>query len=61
MLFNVLVKRCGEGDRDLAVITTVLLIDDRDVPTEDRIALLGYDHVHLDGHRSLRRGETLTG
>ena len=61
MMFDILAQRCGEGDRDHAVITTVLLIDDRDISLEPCVLLLRYDHVHLDGHWSLCRGEVLTG
>lgn len=60
MLFNVLVKRCGEGDRNYAIITTVLLIDDGDVSLELCVLLVGYNHVHMDGEWSLCRGEVLT-
>jgi len=61
MIFDILANRCGEGDRDHAVITTVFLIDDRDISLEPCVLLLRYDHVHLDGHWSLCRGEALTG
>lgn len=61
MMFDVLAKWCGEGDRDHAVITTVFLIDNSDVSLERRVVLLGYDHVHLDGYWSLCGGEALTG
>jgi len=61
MLFNVLVIRCGEGDRNYAIITTVLLIDDGDVSLELCVLLVGYNHVHMDGEWSLCWGEVLTG
>ncbi len=60
ILFDVLVKRCGESDRDPAVITTVILIDDRDISLELCILLLRHDHIHMDGHWSLGWGEALT-
>ncbi len=61
MLFNVLVKRCGKGDRNYAIITTVFLIDDGDVSLELCVFFVGYNHVHMDGHWSLCWGEVLTG
>lgn len=61
IMFDVLVKRCGERDRDHAVITTVILIDDRDISLELCILLLRYDHIHMDSHWLLCRGEALTG
>lgn len=60
-MFDILAKRCGEGDWNHAVITTVFLIDDRDISLEHSVLLLRYDHVHLDGHWPLCRGELLTG
>src|SRR5512137_2036121 len=61
MIFDILAKRCGEGDRDHAVITTVFLINDLDISFELCVLLLRYDHVHLNGHWPLCGGEALTG
>ena len=60
-MFDMLAKRCGEGDRDHAVITTVLFIDDRDISLERRVFLLGDYKVHVHGDWSQLRGEVFTG
>ena len=60
-MFDILAKRRGEGDRNHAEITTVLVIDDRDISIEDRVILLGYNHVHVNGHWLLCWGEAFTG
>ena len=30
MVYDVMAKRCGEADGDVAIITTVVLVDDRE-------------------------------
>lgn len=60
-MFDVLTKRCAKGDRNHAIIITVILIDDRDISLELCVLLLRNDHIHMDGHRLLCRGEALTG
>ena len=53
-------KRCGEADGDVAIITTVVLVDDRDVSIEHSVFFYWYNQVHLYSDRPLCRSEVLT-
>ena len=60
-MFDILATRCGEGDMDHTIVTTVFLIDNSDITLEHRVFLIRDDEVHVYDDRSCLRGEALTG